>query len=87
MARPRKITTELMIEIVDSYYLNRSGGNEKLMKCSLIAAYANELGYSAEGYDSARNLERAYRVFESLCGNKQDVYGVKYQPSPSYKNS
>lgn len=57
MARPRKMTTEQMISVVDSYYLTRAEGNEKRLKCSLIAAYAVELGYSAEGYDFARNVE------------------------------
>jgi len=57
MARPRKMTTEQMISVVDSYYLTRADGNEKRLKCSLIAAYAVELGYSAEGYDFARNVE------------------------------
>lgn len=87
MARPRKITTELMIEIVDSYYLNRSDGNEKLMKCSMIAAYANEIGYHSEGYDFARNMEvREHIECLKVCAETcKEVYGVKYQPSPSYR--
>ena len=57
MARPRKMTAEQMLSVVDSYYATRADGNAKLMKCSLIAAYAAELGYLADGYDFRRNLE------------------------------
>lgn len=86
MARPRKIATELMIEIVDSYYLTRSDGNEKLMKCSLIAEYAAELGYCVEGYDLRRNLEvREHIERLKVCAETcKEVYGKKYIPS-AYK--
>lgn len=87
MARPRKLTTEQMIEIVDSYYLTRSDGNEKLMKCSLIAAYAVEIGYHADGYDFRRNMEvREHIERLKACAEAcQEVYGEKYQPS-AYKS-
>ncbi len=87
MARPRKITTEVMLEIVDSYYLTKSEGNEKLMKCSLIAQYAAELGYSAKGYDFARNLEvREYIERLKVCAETStEVFGVKYNPTPAYR--
>lgn len=55
MGRPRKMTTEQMIEVVDSYYSTRVEGNGNLLRCSLIAAYATELGYTANGYDFRRN--------------------------------
>lgn len=55
MGRPRKMTTEQMIEVVDSYYSTQVEGNGNLLRCSLIAAYATELGYTANGYDFRRN--------------------------------
>ncbi len=87
MARPRKITTEVMLEIVDSYYLTKSDGNERLMKCSLIARYAAELGYTVKGYDFARNMEvREYIERLKVCAETStEVYGVKYNPTPAYK--
>ena len=86
MARPRKMTTEQMIEVVDSYYLTCCDGNEKLMKCSLIAEYAAELGYTAHGYDFRRNMEvrehiERIKVFAETC---MEVYGTKYEHT-SYK--
>ncbi|MSA03422.1 hypothetical protein GKG47_17975 [Lactonifactor sp. BIOML-A3] len=57
MARPRKMTTEQMLLVVDSYYATKAEGNARLMKCSLIADYAANLGYVADGYDFRRNPE------------------------------
>jgi regulator of replication initiation timing len=67
MARPRKMTVEQMISVVDSYYYARAERNEKRMKCSLIAAYAVELGYQASGYDFARNLEVREHIERMKC--------------------
>jgi regulator of replication initiation timing len=80
------MTTEQMIETVDSYYLNRSGGNEKLMKCSLIAAYATELGFLADGYDFRRNTEvREHIERLKVCAETcSEVCSEKYL-IPAYK--
>ena len=88
MARPRKLATEIMIEIVDSYYVTHTDGNEKLMKCSLIAEYAQELGYSAEGYDFARNMEVREHIerVKVFAETSKEVYGKKYMPTPVYKS-
>jgi len=67
MSRPRKMTIEQMISVVDSYYFTRAEGNEKRLKCSLIAAYAVELGYQADGYDFARNLEVREHIERMKC--------------------
>jgi len=67
MARPRKMTTEQMIAVVDSYYLTRAEDNEKRLKCSLIAAYAVDLGYEAQGYDFARNMEVREYIERMKC--------------------
>ena len=67
MGRPRKMTTEQMISVVDSYYYAKAERNEKRMKCSLIAAYAVELGYQASGYDFARNFEIREHIERMKC--------------------
>jgi len=82
MSRPRKMTTEQMIAVVDSYYLTRAEGNAKLMKCSLIAAYAVKLGYQAEGYDFTRNMEvrehiERMKVFAEVQGEETNVTTYK----------
>jgi hypothetical protein len=87
MARPRKITNEQMMEIVDTYYHTRCDGNEKLLKCSLIAKFAQELGFDVKEYDFARNMEvREHIERWKVCAETtKEVYGRKYKPT-SYKS-
>jgi predicted nuclease with TOPRIM domain len=68
-----------MISIVDSYYLARAERNEKLLKCSLIAAYAVELGYQAEGYDFARNLEVREHIERMKCYAEVEAEDYQYE--------
>jgi hypothetical protein len=87
MSRPRKMTTEQMITVVDSYYLTRAEGNEKCLKCSLIAAYAVELGYSAEGYDFARNMEVREHIERMKCYAEAEAELQMGKPIvPAYKS-
>jgi hypothetical protein len=88
MSRPRKMTTEQMISVVDSYYLTRADANEKLMKCSLIAAYAVELGYRAEGYDFARNMEVREHIERMKCFAEVEAerYQTRKAIMPAYKS-
>ena len=77
------MTTEQMISVVDSYYLARAECNEKRLKCSLIAAYAVELGYEAKGYDVARNMEvREHIERMKCCAEAQSETAVV----PTYKS-
>ena len=79
MARPRKMTVEQMISVVDSYYLARAERNAKLLKCSLIAAYAVELGYQANGYDFARNLEVREHIERMKCYAEAEAEDYHYE--------
>lgn len=75
MARPRKMTTEQMVEVVNSYYM-QNDGNPTLLKCSIIARYASQLGYDAEGYDFRRNEKvRAYidQLRENSAAPEKDI--------------
>jgi len=87
MGRPRKMTVEQMISVVDSYYYARAERNEKRMKCSLIAAYAVELGYQAEGYDFARNLEVREHIERMKCYAEVEADDYEYNKVvTAYKN-
>jgi cell division protein FtsB len=57
MARPRKMTTDMMLEIVDDFFDNIADGNIAMLKCSSIAEYAIKLGHSAAAYDFRRNTK------------------------------
>ena len=84
MARPRKMTTEQMISVVDSYYATEAQGDEKRLKCSMIAAYAVELGYEAKGYDFARNIEVREHIERMKC--YADVHTIIPQKGLVYKS-
>jgi len=87
MARPRKITNEQMIAIVDTYYHTHCDGNEKLLKCSLIAKFAQELGFDVKEYDFARNMEVREHIerWKVFAETTKEVYGRKYKPT-AYKS-
>lgn len=64
MARPRKMMTEQMLEIVDAYFKDEAAGNTALLKYSLIATYAAKSGYDASDYDFRRNMDVRNRIEE-----------------------
>ena len=81
------MTTEQMIAVVDSYYLTQADYNAKRLKCSLIAAFATELGYSAEGYDFARNLEVREHIERLKCFAEVHAENhISERAGTSYKN-
>ena len=80
MARPQKMMTEQMLEIVDAYFMDEVAGNTALLKCSLIAAYAAKAGYDVNDYDFRRNADVRSRIEElkstngAFCGVVPAVY-------------
>lgn len=82
MARPRKMLTEQMLEIVDAYFMDEIAGNTALLKYSLIAAYAAKSGYDVNDYDFRRNIDVRNRIEELRKAN-----GTFYGTIPVvYKN-
>lgn len=55
MARPRKMETEEMIRLVDSYFTTEAAGNPAKLKCSCLEEFAERNGYKAKAYDFRRN--------------------------------
>ena len=66
MARPRKIETDEMIRIVESYY--ESNGDPGKLKYSLLEKYATSMGIDVKAYDFKRNPEVRRRM-EELRGS------------------
>ena len=64
MARPRKMTTDMMLEIVDNFFNVEAIGNTVMLKCSLIAEYAVKTGHSVAAYDFRRNEKVRSRIEE-----------------------
>ena len=66
MARPKKLSDDEMLKIVDSFY--ESNGNPSLLKCSLLEEYAVSLGVEVKAYDFRRNEAVRHRMDE-LCNS------------------
>ena len=62
MARPRKLSDDEMVKIVDSFY--ESNGNPAMLKCSLLEEYAASLGIEVKAYDFRRNEATRRRMNE-----------------------
>jgi len=82
MARPRKMTTGMMLEIIDEFFDEEAIGDTALLKCSLIAEYAARAGHSAAAYDFRRN-EKVRNRIEEL----KNINGMSSGTKPMvYKN-
>ena len=62
MARPRKLSDDEMLKIVDSFY--ESNGNPSMLKCSLLEEYAISIGVEVKAYDFRRNEAVRHRMDE-----------------------
>ena len=76
MARPRKMTTDMMLEIIDEFFNEEAIGDTALLKCSLIADYATRTGHSAAAYDFRRN-EKVRRRIGELKNTNGIFSGIK----------
>jgi len=68
MARPRKLGTEEMLDIVNKYY--EGCGDPSRLKCSCLEEYATSAGIEAKAYDFRRN-EAVRQRMEELRGISQ----------------
>lgn len=64
MARPRKLSTEKMIQIVNDFY--ESCGDAGRLKCSFLEEYAVSCGFNVKAYDFRRNAEVRRRIGELM---------------------
>jgi hypothetical protein len=74
MARPRKLSTDEMLQIVDSYFENCGDPGE--LKCSFLEIYAASLGIEAKAYDFRRNAAVRQRMEELRGPVKSDGIGA-----------
>lgn len=62
MARPRKLSGDEMVKIVDSFY--ETNGNPDMLKSSLLEKYAISIGIEIKAYDFRRNTAVRKRMEE-----------------------
>ena len=72
MARPRKLETGEMLQIVDSFF--ESCGDPAKLKCSNLEEFARSLGIEAKAYNFRRDVAVRKRM-EELSATS-DAYGV-----------
>lgn len=71
MPRPKKLESEIMVQIVDAYFTTVAAGNPAMLKFSKLETYASENGYSVKAYDFKRDKLVRDRIEEL----KQIVWG------------
>lgn len=82
MARPKKVTTDDMLKIIDAYY--ESHGDASKLKYSLLAQYAASVGIYAKEYDFRRDDAVRERVKELQASATIGTHG---EAKPlAYKN-
>ncbi|OQB11619.1 MAG: hypothetical protein BWY15_02434 [Firmicutes bacterium ADurb.Bin193] len=74
MARPKKLSTDQMINIVDSFF--ESNGDPSRLKCSFLEEYAVSLGIAVKAYDFRRDEDVRRRMEELRNSVKIDEVGV-----------
>lgn len=74
MARPRKMSTDEMLQIVDSYF--ESCGDPDRLKCSFLEVYAASLGIKVKAYDFRRDAAVRQRMEELRSSVKLDGIGA-----------
>ena len=74
MARPQKLSSEEMLNIVNSFF--ESNGNPGMLKCSHLETYAVSLGVEVKAYDFRRNEAVRQRMEELRQSVKIDGVGT-----------
>lgn len=85
MARPKKINTDDMIQIVNAYFTTEAAGNPDRLKCSLLEEFAERNGYSVKAYDFRRDIN-VRKHLEVLKQMVLDDNGMRIILGESYKN-
>lgn len=62
MGRPKKLSDDEMLKIIDSFY--ESNGNPAMLKCSFLEEYAVSLNLDVKAYDFRRNRAVRKRMEE-----------------------
>ena len=85
MARPKKLSSDEMVTIVDTYFATEAAGDPAKLKCSLLEAYASRKDIPVKAYDFRRDEKVRVRI-EELKHLVQAENGVTVQLGDPYKN-
>lgn len=84
MGRPKKLSSEIKIQIVDSFFATEAAGNPAKLKFSNLEEYAVRMGYEAKAYDFKRDQIVRDRITElkSVASGKNGtgfLQGIAYK--------
>ena len=85
MPRLKKLGSEEMVAIVDSFFTTEGAGNPSKLKCSVIAEFAIRNGYQLEAYDFRRDDGVRKRIDE-LKDMVRDEIGMRLLTGRAYKS-
>lgn len=85
MARPKKIDTEQLVRLVDSYFTTEAAGDSSKLKCSMLEVFANRNGIEVKAYDFRRNQKVRNRI-EELKQLVLDENGMQMLQGDAYKS-
>lgn len=86
MARPKKVESDELVRIVNTYFSKEAGGDPSRLKYSLIAEYAASHGMpEIKAYDFRRDAE-VRKCVEELEQTVRDENGIVIQPGSAYKS-
>lgn len=85
MARPKKLSSEELVALVDAFFSTEASGDPSRLKCSLLEDYASSQGIAVKAYDFRRD-EKVRARMEQLKCLVHDEKGMTVKFGAPYKN-
>lgn len=85
MPRPKKLSSDEMVSLVDSFFSSEVAGDPTKLKCSLLEKYAVQKGFPVKAYDFRRDEKVRARIDELKCLS-HDENGMTVRMGTPYKN-
>ena len=85
MPRPKKLSSDIMLSLLQSFYDRQIMGDSRRLKYSLLEKYAAEQGYDVKAYDFKRDA-RVRAKMEQLKQLSAGDHGARILQGLSYKS-
>lgn len=85
MPRPKKLSSDIMLSLLQSFYDRQIMGDSRRLKYSLLEKYAAEQGYDVKAYDFKRDAKVRVKM-EQLKQLSAGDHGTRILQGLSYKS-
>ena len=85
MPRPKKLSSDIMLSLLQSFYDSQIMGDSRRLKYSLLEKYAAEQGYDVKAYDFKRD-KKVRAKMEQLKQLSAEDHGARVLQGLSYKS-